>query len=481
MGRMLFCAVVVLTNIILSDSVNAMGGHLLVSNPRSCITDSECAKTEYCDASSSYACVERLSLNALCNFNNECEEGATCRYVNKLEQSVCRKRRRVGVKCVQYEDHDCVDGAYCSTASGKCQKTARIEGTACELDSECDQSGGLFCNQKEKMCESKLKEGSTCEPAGDSQYQCNGFCSAPFLNGNGICIDTQKTGQACRADEHCQGDYINDFFEPSHANLQLCNKPNQISEGTCVLESTLLKAIGARCNPKEDKCDGRRSLSCVWDKKTKTHRCHQGIRSANDVPVYCTIGNRFSLCVDDDGPRECRNTSSDPQTTCEKVPHVIPQGRTCRPFGGICESGTTCEKVFGVRRFGNRGGPIEPMFCVKIKAAGESCGNKFFEQCDTGLHCKDGKCSTGQKETPQNDTHADYQASCMDIPCAPGLDCVKLEDSSVPFTASGSEVCLLPKKTVSVGEYCSDTPLNRLVRNKNTLCTLPRHMTLLLP
>lgn len=276
----------------------------LITSPESCITNVECPLDHYCKAPDTtqddYAffaaggshgastCVPRLPEGSNCSQSGltECELGTFCTSFensNPLARK-CVRQLPAGARCFPNSIGSCQGDLVCKLEPICRPFTFGFAGDFCQHDGHCQQKQGFYCDAGRNQCTAKKPPGAACRfPT--SIHTCNGFCvlSGIFDGKPGICQRFQKAGEKCNSDGQCQA-YPFSLLKPGDVDL-ICNRPT-LQAGICVLETDLIRHLGAPCNPTHDECDARRGLSCA----RVGHRfmCVQRATSLNSMQHFCT-------------------------------------------------------------------------------------------------------------------------------------------------------------------------------------------------
>ena len=189
----------------------------------------------------------------------------------------------------------------------------------------------------------------------------------------------------CTLNEHCE----NGFARGLRADTLVCNHSDGISSvvGRCVRESRLLRRLGAECDPKQDRCDARRSLTCHPIDNDR-HVCqHRNSRFDDFLVNHCDPQGRFNRCTGEKTRQECRlertvtgtkqRFDPSPFFQCLRRSEIVSRGGVCLTEFTVYANGTECREVPGVLADGfqlPRFHPPKVAFCLSLIQEGESCG-----------------------------------------------------------------------------------------------------------
>eukprot|EP00737_Agarophyton_chilense_P004808 gb/GEZJ01006414.1/.p1 GENE.gb/GEZJ01006414.1/~~gb/GEZJ01006414.1/.p1 ORF type:complete len:625 (-),score=-1.86 gb/GEZJ01006414.1/:367-2241(-) len=447
----------------------------LVTSPLSCVRHSECSPDQYCkfpnysvddDPAAYYhrepvqrisTCVPRLQEGAFCGLSI-CAEGLVCSSDGIPAPPSCARRLPLGAKCPSLGQR-CSEGLKCQTdgeAMGetKCLPfTSGFEGDSCERFSSCQVPQGFYCNEHLRQCAARKPHGAICgadrSADGDlSAHECEGFCVGSIFSSSttGVCHRLQKVGEKCDSDFQCKT-LLFGFLIPRSADL-LCNAPSGYT-GVCVLETDLIRELGAPCNPANDTCDAVRGLSC--GRVHHDFKCVQRGTGKNNFP-YCTPNSPLSSCPP--GPfgvlRECRrgltlNKEFDGMYGCRTRREVVPLGTLCGETEHIiCQPGAVCAVPNGVES-----NIFFTATCMKVLPDGAPCSDPLRFKCEEGSFCMDGSCQ--RMESPPNVqiSVACTGCDCTELSCAAGQVCEKRDGIS-----EDPKVCQLPIVDVGLWRPC---------------------------
>eukprot|EP00178_Gracilaria_changii_P026662 TRINITY_DN821_c0_g1_i1.p1 TRINITY_DN821_c0_g1~~TRINITY_DN821_c0_g1_i1.p1 ORF type:complete len:526 (-),score=52.67 TRINITY_DN821_c0_g1_i1:1894-3471(-) len=459
----------------------------LITSPQSCLSDIECPLDQYCkppDATQNdfffgtgsveaSTCVPRLPERSNCtNVGlSECEQGTFCGFVDDFNPSplTCLRQLPSGASCALSATAPCRDDLVCEIEPTCRAFTFGFGGDFCQFDRHCQQQQGFYCRSNFNQCTAKRPPGGACalEP---ENFECEGFCVNPEQFGRqpGVCQRLQTAGEKCNDDTQCQT--IPFPFQTSRTDDLLCNKPTG-AIGTCVLQSDLIRRLGAHCDPTNDTCDARRGLSC--GPVGEHFKCVQRAASPDSFLHYCTPNSPLSSCPPDDfgNLRECRRSlNSDKQFegvfACRIRRQVVPLGNPCsvEEFA-VCAPGAVCAEAPGVDRPVGRFPPPPLRTCMKVLPSGAPCADQFRFKCEQGSFCVDGTCE--QAETPPTVAieFASVAEDCSELSCPPGTECTA--DSDVPDSA---KICRLPVQEVELWKPCFQAAQFRLVSFFSAAC-----------
>lgn len=483
----------------------AATGQRVITEAGNCIRQSECnTRTEYC--SFKLRCHARGSVKARCSSSTQCKRGLYCD-----RNGVCTQQKGLFEKCNRCFDCCAVHGntrTICSPISDRCIFSG-LNGNVCGRYRNSDCQHGYYCQRanygENGKCSRKKPEGSICGLRDHNHDVCRGFCSrfswiytATHFK-HGVCVTGSKLGEPCTEDQQCVGHRKDDegpWFERNFYNPPpvQCNVPKG-SIGICEHEHKLLKKEGKSCNLRKDRCDAKRGLSCrrtpngarcmlnvLEDDQYATPFCdiHGNLSRCNlrnGISTVCRKGTREGLLHDaalyysiEHSDALYSSNILDEFFVCRKRKEIIPRGWRCHGSSSpqshrgllehaVCEKGTTCRQVHGLRtghwpRRGTAG------FCAVVKKEGEKCFSKFRDACGEGLKCHKHVCVKGNPDTTI--THADVYNACDVLPCVPGTQC--MESYSRPF-------CDIPQREAN--GQCLSMALQTYVSSSTLLAPFP--------
>lgn len=445
-----------------------------------CLSDNECPIGKYCnfhdgDLLEFGECVPLVKKDGKCTSSydrhvwiwfdessgpyehHNCAKGLYCNRSQK-----CRRAADIGGNCDAAIYHSCKQGTYCD--GKKCKKQG-VKGESCNPSSyphkPCDQSRGLFCKHTEEdakkgTCEHKLEAGKESQRTG-----CQGFEIRPVGHENLVCMSGRSEGQLCTKNSQCRGKKRDGSTRMETVCNWIDKKMGRLPRyGVCAKETSLLKKVGLACQTKKDLCDARRDLRC--EKRGGKNVCVQNGGFNAYGKSHCTPGSKYSTCPG----QTCRqltkmiSQSSYGPFLCLHSVEVLKEGEICSLFEHThCGKGLKCVKALEVSTMGGSSEPLA--YCVRHVMQGKKCNKRrcMPDPCKAGSVCVNGECSSG--EMMDNMARCPgHGVSCkMQNPrCAPGLIC------------SGG-ACLLPTKTVDVGEACGETsPANKVRVTVHTKC-----------
>lgn len=468
-----------------TSPADVMGRPTLITSPRTCLREVECAASQYCDMGASerlFTCQARGAAGDRCVnvFGSECLDGLYCGFVaGATFQPSCARQIPLGGACEQTAVRPCAgNDTICRRVDDTCAPfETGFAGEPCAADRDCQQDRGFYCMQG--TCAAKKLPGAPCGQ-GSSNNECLGLCARGGTESStGTCAPTQAENRPCREDAHCNRLFNN----PSRAAALICNVPRG-DVGRCVRETALIRVLGAPCTPSLDLCDARRGLSCRRAGPAGGFVCQQAaVARDSGVARYCTPGSSLSTCRALSGiPLSCRRDEGPDLIrlqfmgyfACIRRLQVVPLGRAChKPSFATCASGTSCQLIPGVRGVGGfRQTPIPPRFCVRTVGLGASCADKFSTMCAPDLACNGRRCvPSGPASSPPpaagvEVTHVDVGVDCSQLPCVPGAVCATPEGAA----ASAPRECVLPTRVRGEGQLCFDTALARRVCAPGLIC-----------
>ncbi|KAI0562826.1 hypothetical protein FGB62_52g02 [Gracilaria domingensis] len=410
-------------------------------------------------------CAPRLPQDSVCHQvgTAECEEETFCGFLHddNSEPYRCYPQASEGSQCALSATAPCQGNLVCQIEP-KCRPfTFGLAGDFCQYDSHCQVDQGFFCPleafSEPTRCTQRRAAGGECTES--SQFECEGFCvssgSIEYVR-PGICQPLQTAGEKCTDHVQCRKSTL--LEEHRSANL-LCNIPIGHT-GVCVLETDLLRELGAACNPANDRCDARRGLSC--DRVGRRFRCVQrGIMNASGAyDPFCTPNSDLSSCPPG---TECRRGLSPSKQfegmfTCRKRREIVPLGHTCGDWEfAVCERGAICAEAPGfARRTGGYPSPATRT-CMKVVAVGARCADLLRFKCQEGSFCVDGVCQRQETGLAVPERFVSLDEDCSELSCAPGTVCV----AEAPGLARR---CALPVREAGLLQPCSESALFQLVR-----------------
>jgi len=307
----------------------------------------------------------------------EYEDGNLCNGLLICKDGSCVVNEATIVTC-SAGNNPCQESK-CVPATGKCENTAALDGTACDDLNFCTHSDfctGGVCKGLPVDCEDKTAcTQDSCDPnTGCVHAPKEGSCgdSDPCTQNdhcvNGVCVGDPIAGcSGCEKDEDCAPF---DDADLCNGKLFCKNKKCQVNPDTVVscADPTLDPCKSAACNPETGACvftDLADATPC--DDKTactEADKCLAGV--CKGVKLVCDDGN---LCTDD---------ACDPKLGC-----VYSYNSIDCDDGSPCTPDDHCEQGLCV-------GTVDPS-CVCTK--NEECA-KFEDgnKCNGTLICKGAKC-----------------------------------------------------------------------------------------
>lgn len=434
----------------------------LITSPQSCLSHVECAPDQFCQPPASAqddfffgggspeasTCVPRLPEGSDClNVGlTECEEGTFCGFLDDLNPGriKCLRQLPSGASCPLTATRPCQGDLLCEIEPTCRPFSFGFEGDFCQFDRQCQQQRGFYCRSNFNQCTAKRPPGGLCELEPEN-FECEGFCvsSGSFGEKPGICQRLQKAGEKCTDDEQCRTVLL-PLRTPRTVDL-LCNRPTSRT-GVCVLETDLIRELGAPCDPTSDKCDARRGLSC--GRVGRRFKCVQRAKTPDSSRHFCTPNSPLSRCPPDDlgNLRECRRSLNRTKHfsgtfACRLRRQVVPLGNPCNGAEfAVCPRGAVCAEAPGVMRLpGFRFLPPPLHTCMKVLPVAAPCPDQLRFKCEDGSFCVDGTCQRTESPSPVPITFAPLNGNCSELSCVPGTVC-----TSDPETSERSKFCRLP-------------------------------------
>ncbi|KAI0565140.1 hypothetical protein FGB62_21g06 [Gracilaria domingensis] len=268
-------------------------------------------------------------------------------------------------------------------------------------------------------------------------------------------------GEKCNDDRQCRSGFF--AFVSSRTDDLLCNRPTS-NTGVCVLESELLRELGAPCNPAKDACDARRGLSCA--RVGSQFKCIQRGISPDTFNHFCTPNSPLSSCPPDNrgNLRECRRALSlskqfEGPFSCRTRRQLVPLGNPCSATEfAVCQQGAVCAEVPGVSPPSGRFPPPPLRTCMRLLPVGAACPDQFRFKCEEGSFCVDGTCRKADTPPTVAVTFASVGDECSELSCPPGTVC-----EGEPDTPEVFKTCKLPVREAGLWQPCFDAAQFRLV------------------
>ncbi|CAN8070129.1 unnamed protein product [Agarophyton chilense] len=444
----------------------------LITSSQSCLRDVECPPEQYCKAPISTqnnffffgsglleasTCVPRLPEGSNCTSvgDSECEDGTFCGFIDDSNPSpiTCLRQLPSGASCALSATDPCQGDLVCELEPTCRPFTFGFAGDFCQFDRQCQQQQGFYCRSNFNECTARRPPGGVCELEPEN-FECQGFCvsSGTFGEKPGVCQRLQTAGEKCNDDRQCLT--IAPPFQTSRTVNLLCNRPTGTT-GTCVLETDLIRDLGAPCDPTNDTCDARRGLSCHHE---GTHgKCVQRATAPDSFQHFCTPNSPLSSCPPDDfgNLRECRRALNSEKEfegvfACRIRRQVVPLGNPCNNEEfAVCSRRAVCMEAPGVERPTGRFPPPPLRTCMKILPIGAPCPDQFRFKCEDGSFCVNGTCQRAESSPTVPIEFAFVNRDCSELSCPPGTECSA--DSDVPNSA---KVCRLPAIEVDLWKPC---------------------------
>ena len=387
-----------------TDSDQCIGGGCL-GTPVVCDDGLFCS-FDTCDPTMG-GCVSDTSTCA-CQTDNDCDDGNPCTGVETCDTSTNLCQNGTPVSCSSLNDQ-CNQGT-CNPASGQCEATPVMNGSACDDGDLCTTGdacqSGACTGGSPVVCTplSDCHDAGVCDPG-------TGACSNPQKSDGSVCTD----GDSCTQTDECQSGAC------VGSNPIICSPSDQChSTGTCD------PSTGACTDPpviNGTPCDDA-------DLCTQADTCQDGA-CVGASPVQCTALDGCHLVgVCDPGTGVCSNPEA-------------PDGSSCSD-GFLCTTGDQCTS-------GSCGGSAvvcDDGIACSIDSCSEALGGCTFDTspcpCTTSTDCDDGNPCNGvetcnisnntcQSGTPVDCSHLDdacnsgacnpSTGSCQAVPRADGTSC----------------------------------------------------------
>lgn len=281
---------------------SCQAGSCVGQNPLKCVASDQCHAAGSCNPATGACSNPALANGSACNDGNACTQSDSCQGGSCVGASP--------VACGAGDD--CHNAPSCNASTGKCEASAKPNGTACSDGNACTQTdscqGGVCSGANPVVCSAsdQCHSGGACDTG-------TGKCSNPAKPDNTGCND----GNVCTQTDVCQKGLCTGTKPVTCAASDQCH-----SAGTCdkVLGcSNPVKSDGTTCS------DGN---AC-----TRTDACSSGVCKGSS-PISCTASDQCHQAgTCDPASGVCSNPSKTDGTACN-------DGKACTSAdqckGGVC-------------------------------------------------------------------------------------------------------------------------------------------------
>ncbi len=439
-----------------------------------CQADSDCDDKNPCtiDSCSGGSCSAKAG-----NEGKACDTGQSC---DQPDSGVCKAGSCSGGKaktCSEVTD-GCNSGA-CNPSTGKCEKVAKSDGTACDADGNgctvgdiCNKGGCVAgeapdCSEAGSAC-----AVGECKTSADGGYD----CVAKPISAGKECDDGSfcTVGETCDGGGNCGGGVAKTCAEVGNAcNTGACDEDadscQQVAKPeTVVCDDGQFCTVGDHCNG-DGSCIGGGPQDCPGSYKD----CKAG--ACDEDGDKCIQTNVVGNYCDDDNACTQLDVCSTGGVCVGSEPKTCPGGLcavgVCDPAGGgcgtkpaaagsACNDGNACTKSDKCDDAGGCKGS-DPMTC-----AGDSCNdgvcNPLSGACGKqpkkdGATCDDGQACT----KPDGCVSGTCKGGPWTCSCQTDADC----DDSNPCTEDGCAAV--------AGTYaCVNKPNDGQSCNDGVACTV---------